>query len=63
MEKDGLTERVTSAVSAAPIVVVGKKENDEVRVCGDLSVTYNACGAVETYPTTLVKTSWDSYEN
>ena len=49
-EKDGLTERVTSAVSAAPIVVVGKKENDEVRVCGDLSVTYNACGAVETYP-------------
>ena len=50
MEKDGVIERVTSAVSAAPIVVVGKKESDEVRVCGDFSVTYNACANVETYP-------------
>lgn len=50
MEKDGVIERVTSAVSAAPIVVVGKKESDEVRLCGDFSVTYNACANVETYP-------------
>ena len=50
MEKDGVIERVTSAVSAAPTVVVGKKESDEVRVCGDFSVTYNACANVETYP-------------
>ena len=50
MEKDGVIERVTSAVSAAPIVVVGKKESDEVRACGDFSVTYNACANVETYP-------------
>ena len=50
IEKDGVIERVTSAVSAAPIVVVGKKESDEVRVCGDFSVTYNACANVETYP-------------
>jgi len=49
MEKDGVIKRVTSAVSAAPIVVVGKKESDEVRVCGDFSVTYNACANVETY--------------
>ena len=33
IEKDGVIERVTSAVSAAPIVVVGKKESDEVRIC------------------------------
>ena len=50
MEKDVVIERVTSAVSAAPIIVVGKKKNDEVLVCGDLSVTYNACSNVETYP-------------
>ncbi|CAB4000179.1 Retrovirus-related Pol poly from transposon [Paramuricea clavata] len=50
MEKDGVIERVSSAVSAAPIVTVGKKDGDEVRVCGDFSVTYNACAEVETYP-------------
>ena len=27
-----------------------KKESDEVRVCGDFSVTFNACANVETYP-------------
>ena len=42
MEKDGVIQRVTSAASAAPIVVVGKKESEDVRVCGDFSVTYNA---------------------
>ena len=50
MERDGVIGRVTSAVSAAPIVVVGKKDSDEVRVCGDFSVTYNACANLETYP-------------
>ena len=50
MGKDGVIQRVTSAVSAAPIVVVGKKESEDVRVCGDFSVTYNAYGDVETYP-------------
>lgn len=50
MEKDGVIERVTSAVSAAPIVVVGKKESEDVHVCGDVSVTYNAYANVETYP-------------
>ena len=49
MEKDGVIERVTSANSAALIVVVGKKDSDDVRVCGDFSVTYNASARVETY--------------
>lgn len=35
MERDGMIERIISAVSAAPIVVVGKKDSDEVRVRGD----------------------------
>ena len=48
MEKDGVIERVRSASSAAPIVVVGKKDSDDVRVCGDFSVTYNASAHVET---------------
>ena len=50
MEKDGVIQRVTSAVSAATIVVVGKKESEDVRVSGDFSVTYNAYADVETYP-------------
>ena len=41
MERDGVIERVSPASSAAPIVVVGKKDSDDVRVCGDFSVTYN----------------------
>jgi len=50
MEKDGVIERVTSALSAKPIAVVGKKESEDVRVCGDFSVTYNTYANVETYP-------------
>ena len=50
MEKDRVIERVSSATSAAPIVTVGKKDGDEVRVCGDFSATYNSCANVETYP-------------
>ena len=42
MKKDGVIERVTSANSAAPIVVIGKKDSEDVRVCGDFSVTHNA---------------------
>ena len=45
-----MIERVTSANSAAPIVVVGKKDSEDVHVCGDFSVTYNASARVETYP-------------
>lgn len=48
MEKDGVIERVTYAVSALPIV--GKKKSEDVRVCGDFSVTCNAYADVETYP-------------
>ena len=47
MERDGVIERVSSASSAARIVVVGKKDSDDVR---DFSVTYNAIARVETYP-------------
>ena len=50
MEKDGVIEHVTSAVSAAPIVVVGRKESEDVHVCRDFSVTYNAYANEETYP-------------
>ena len=55
MEKDDVIERVTSAVSAVPIVVVGKKESEDVRVCGDFSVTYKAYANVETYPMPQIK--------
>ena len=50
MERDGAIERVSSASSASPIVVTGKKDSDDVLVCGDFSVTYNASARVETYP-------------
>ena len=29
---------------------MGKKDGDEVRVCGDFSETYNSCANIETYP-------------
>ena len=45
-----MIERVTSAVSSVPILVVGKKNCDDSRVCRDFNVTYNACVIVETYP-------------
>ena len=50
MEKYGVIQRVTTAVSAVPIVVLGEKESEDVRVCGDFSVKYNAYADVETYP-------------
>ncbi|CAB4033550.1 Hypothetical predicted protein, partial [Paramuricea clavata] len=49
LEKDGVIERISSAVSAAPIVTVGKKDGDKVRVCGDFSVTYRDMPKIE-YP-------------
>ena len=39
-----------SAVRATPVLVVGKEESEDVRVCGDFSVTYNAYANVETHP-------------
>ena len=50
MERDGVIDRVASAPCAAPIVIVGKKNSEEVRICGDFSLTYNSCADVETYP-------------
>ena len=43
-------ERVSSSQCAAPIVVVEKKNSNEVRVCGDFSVTYNSCAEIKSYP-------------
>jgi len=50
MEKEGVIERVSTAPCAAPIVVVGKKDSDKVRICGDFSVTYNCCADLVRYP-------------
>ena len=44
-----MIERVISAVSVAPIVVVGRKGNEDVCLCGDFSVTHNAYADAETY--------------
>ena len=50
MEENGIIERVSTDSCAAPIVVVGKKDSDKVRICGDFSVTYNACADLVRYP-------------
>ena len=50
MEEEGVIRRVATAPCAAPIVVVGKKDSEDVRICGDFSVTYNSCAEAETYP-------------
>ena len=50
MERDSVIDRVAYAPCAAPIVIVGKKNSEEVRICGDFSLTYNSCADVETYP-------------
>ena len=39
MEEEGVIKRVSSAPCA-----------EDVRICGDVSVTYNSCADVETYP-------------
>ena len=40
---------MSSASSVAPIVVVGKKDSDDVRVRGNVNVTYKASVRVEIY--------------
>ena len=45
-----MIDRVVSAPCAAPIVIVGKKNSEEVRISGDFCLTYNSCADVETYP-------------
>ena len=50
MEENDIIERVSIAPCAAPIVVVGKKDSDKVRICGDFSVTYNSCADLVRYP-------------
>ena len=50
MEEEGVIKRVNSAPCAAPIVVVNKRDSEDVRICGDFCVTYNSCADVETYP-------------
>ena len=50
MEKEGVIKKGNLAPCAAPSLVVGKKGTDDVRICGDFSVTYNKCADAETYP-------------
>ena len=50
MEEEGVIKRVNSPPCAAPIVIVNKKDSEDVSVYGDFSVTYNSCADVETYP-------------
>ena len=50
MEADGIIKRISSCDSAAPIVPVLKKNTNEVRICGDFSVTFNSCADVIHYP-------------
>ena len=50
MEEEGVIKRGNSAPCAAPIVAVNKRDSEDVRICGDFSVTYNSCADVETYP-------------
>ena len=50
MEEEGVLKRVNSAPCAAPIVVVKKRDSEDVRICADFSVTYNSCADVEIYP-------------
>ena len=50
METDGIIKKVATASSAAPIVAVKKKNSEDIRICGDFSVTYNACAELVRYP-------------
>ena len=50
VERDGVIDRVASGPCATPIVIVGKKNSEEVRSCEDFSLTYNSCADVETHP-------------
>ena len=50
MVDEGVLKRVSIASCAAPIVAVPKKYSEQIRVCGDFSVTYNSCADVVQYP-------------
>ena len=50
MESEGVIIRVPTSPCAAPIVPVAKQDSDVVRMCGDFSMTFNACAEVITYP-------------
>ena len=50
MESNGVIKKVKSSSCAAPIVVVKKKNTNELRICGDFSVTYNTCTDLVSYP-------------
>ena len=50
MVDEGVLKRVSTASCAAPIVAVPKKYSEQIRVCGDFSVTYNSCADVVQYP-------------
>ena len=50
MESNGIIKKVKSSSCAAPIVVIKKKNTDELRICGDFSVTYNTCADLVSYP-------------
>ena len=45
-----MIKRVISAPCSVLIVVVNKRDSEDVRICGDSSVIYNSCADVETYP-------------
>ena len=61
MENDGVIARVNSAPCAAPIVVVGKKGTEDLRICGDFSVTYNKCADVEIYPLPKIEDIYEAF--
>ena len=50
MENEGVIRQVSSSQCAAPFVVVQKKNSEELRICGDFSVTYNPCAELVQYP-------------
>ena len=52
LEKDGILEKVDHSDWAAPIVVV-KKANGGLRICGDYKVTINSSLVVDQYPLPL----------
>ena len=50
MESEDIIGRVRHAPCAAPIVPVMKRDTDDIRICGDFSITYNACAKMVSYP-------------
>ena len=50
MESEDIIGRVRHAPCAAPIVPVMKRDTHDIRICGDFSITYNACAKMVSYP-------------